>query len=513
MAARVRLPRSSAELLQLESDRTLLDRFIASQDSDAFAALVRRHGPMVLGICRRTVRDAHLAEDAFQASFLVLSKRPEAVRRGASLASWLFGVARRVSLAARRKQRKAEDVTALAKSAPPAERPAPDFDDLLRVLDDELARLPDELRAPLISCYLDERTQDEAARALGWSLSTLRRRLERGKELMRARLARRGIAFGASLFAAWLAPSASAAVPAPLAASALPGAAVSPAVIALAAAGLKRSLVPAAIAFSTLAIVLCGSIAMAAGYFDSPQPAPIASHPQPSPAVSTLRGRVVLPADRPVPATRFVESIEKDAEAIRANGPVRYEDVLVNPDDRGIRNVIVWLRPDSDDPRAAFPPDRMPPHPADTRVVEIGCCQFHPRAVAARTGDTLRFVNRSTIPHTVRHESSEADDFSVLLPANTGVDAPIPLAARPSAGSFACAIHPWMRGVVRVFDHPFFAVTDEHGEWQIANVPPGRYRIVYWHETAGYRGDRLGTPIMIEATASQSPVEFDVTLR
>src|SRR5262245_24822449 len=110
MSARVRLPRNSADLLQFESDRALLDRFIADRDSDAFAALVRRHGPMVLGICRRTVRDIHLAEDAFQASFLVLSRRPEAVRRSASLACFLFGVSRRVSLAARRKQRKAGDV-------------------------------------------------------------------------------------------------------------------------------------------------------------------------------------------------------------------------------------------------------------------------------------------------------------------------------------------------------------------------------------------------------------------
>ena len=148
MSARFRLPFPPSALLAAEDDRALLARFAADRDGAAFAALVRRHGPMVLGVCRRTVRDAHLADDAFQAAFLVLARKPDAVRASASLASFLFGVARRVALAARaarvegpRPGRRGAD--AGGRRVPPI----PTGSNELGVLDEELARLPDDLRA------------------------------------------------------------------------------------------------------------------------------------------------------------------------------------------------------------------------------------------------------------------------------------------------------------------------------------------------------------------------------
>src|SRR5437763_3285640 len=216
MSARVHLSLKLPGVLAGEDDRALLSRFAHDRDEAAFASLVRRHGVMVLGVCRRAVRDAHLAEDAFQATFLLLARNPAAAVGASSVAGWLFGVARRVGLAARRSERRREQRDRRAGGVSPPSG-APDFDDLLRVLDEELAALPARYRDPLIACFLREQTQDEAARQLGWSLSTLRRRLDRGKDLLRRRLTRRGATLSAGLFAGALAPSATAAVPTELA--------------------------------------------------------------------------------------------------------------------------------------------------------------------------------------------------------------------------------------------------------------------------------------------------------
>ncbi len=181
-----------------EPDGRLVERFAAAGEQAAFATLVRRHGPLVWGMCRRVLRDSHLAEDAFQATFLVLARKAGRLRVTGSLASWLFAVARRVALAARRTELRQHRLQLQAR--PPASSAAPAGEEvLLQALDEELARLPDKYGAPLLACYLHGRTQDEAARELGWSLSTLRRRLERGRELLRVRLTARG----ATLAAGW----------------------------------------------------------------------------------------------------------------------------------------------------------------------------------------------------------------------------------------------------------------------------------------------------------------------
>jgi RNA polymerase sigma factor (sigma-70 family) len=197
------------------ADQQLLARFVTAREDDAFTALLQRHGPMVVGACRRLLRETHDVEDAFQATFLVLARKAASIRKGESVGSWLHGVALRVARrirleAARRTRRERER---------PAPVPADTGDDLtwgeLRsLLDEELGRLPAGWRAPLILCYLEGQTQDEAARQLGWSKSTVRRRLERGRRLLQARLAGRGVTLSAGLFAPLLsATDASAALP------------------------------------------------------------------------------------------------------------------------------------------------------------------------------------------------------------------------------------------------------------------------------------------------------------
>ena len=175
-----------------DDDAGLLGRFLERADADAFAELVRRYGPLVLGVCRRVLGNGPDADDAFQAAFLVLARRAGSVRNARSVGSWLFGVARFAALRARDKDRRRREHEAQAARAPRAGT-APDAD-LLAAVDEELLRLPKRYRAPLVACFLQGRTQEDAARQMGCSLSTLRRRLEHGTELLRRRLTGRGAA-------------------------------------------------------------------------------------------------------------------------------------------------------------------------------------------------------------------------------------------------------------------------------------------------------------------------------
>jgi RNA polymerase sigma factor (sigma-70 family) len=206
----------AAETLASLSDRELIERFLASHDEVSFHALLRRHGSMVLRVCRRALSDERDVEDAFQATFLVLARNADAIRKRASLSSWLHGVAHRVALDARKAnvRRRKHEAQAAARAVPLTDEVG--WKELRAVLDEELIKLPDRLRAPLVLCYLEGLTQDEAAARLGRSKSTFRRNLERGRELLGVRLTRRGVTLSAALFTLLLSECA---VPAALAAS------------------------------------------------------------------------------------------------------------------------------------------------------------------------------------------------------------------------------------------------------------------------------------------------------
>jgi RNA polymerase sigma factor (sigma-70 family) len=179
------------------SDEQLLSDFLARRSDEAFAALLGRHGPMVLNVCRRILHDAHAAEDVFQATFAVLADRAGSIRRRAALAGFLHGVAYRLAVRARRQRMQSLPAAVCDQAVGPPEGLA--WKEVLGILDHELARLADRYRAPLVHCYLEGRTQDEAARQLGWSVNTLRRRLARGRRLLEARLRGRGVTLPAAL--------------------------------------------------------------------------------------------------------------------------------------------------------------------------------------------------------------------------------------------------------------------------------------------------------------------------
>src|SRR5579883_3508355 len=159
------------------SDADLLDRFARTGDEAAFELLLWRHARLVMGVCRRTLRDEHLAEDTFQATFLILARKAGSVRRSGSVAGWLHRVARRV--AARAAVRRAMSVSreGLLATDPEDRRPGELPGELRAVLDAEVNRLPDRFRLPVVLCYLDGRSTEEAARILGVPRGTVLSRL------------------------------------------------------------------------------------------------------------------------------------------------------------------------------------------------------------------------------------------------------------------------------------------------------------------------------------------------
>jgi RNA polymerase sigma factor (sigma-70 family) len=224
-----------ATLGNAPTDLELLTRYAQRRDEAAFADLVRRHGGLVLGVARRQLSDVHQADDVFQATFLALARSAPRLGRPVSLASWLYTVALRQARKARLggARRASRERAVAARPAPPAD-PLAEISgrELVALIDEELARLPDAYRLPLLLCCVQGLSREEAGRQLGWPDGVVKGRLERGRRRLAARLARRGVAPAALV----LVPVAAVAVPDSLLAAAA----------ALAAAPWSRS-IPAAV--------------------------------------------------------------------------------------------------------------------------------------------------------------------------------------------------------------------------------------------------------------------------
>ncbi len=175
------------------SDAQLLEAFLSRRDEAAFEALLRRHGPMVFGVCRRVLRNVHDAEDAFQATFLVLSRQAASIRSRQVVASWLYGVAYRTAMKARAMNAKRRAKERHAGAMPQSAGSASGADEaLLAQLDHELNRLPEKYRVPVVLCELEGRSRKEVARLLDLPEGTLSWRLAHAKKLLAKRLSRHG---------------------------------------------------------------------------------------------------------------------------------------------------------------------------------------------------------------------------------------------------------------------------------------------------------------------------------
>ncbi len=188
------------------SDGGLLERYLTGDSAaaqEAFGALVEAHGPMVLGICRHILNEEHDAEDAFQATFLVLARKAGSIRNRRVLAGWLHEVAHRIAVKARVSvnRRRTLERQAMAMSPAPIENQQQDetaaWNELRPVLHDEVGRLPEKYRLPVILCYLEGKTNEEVAELLHWPVGTVKGRLSRARDLLRSRLMRRGLVLSA----------------------------------------------------------------------------------------------------------------------------------------------------------------------------------------------------------------------------------------------------------------------------------------------------------------------------
>jgi RNA polymerase sigma-70 factor (ECF subfamily) len=186
-----------------QSDGALLRAFLSRNDQPAFEALVRRHGPMILRVCLRTLGNVHDAEDALQATFLLLAQQAGAIRKRESLASWLHGVAYRMATHAKRAAaRRHKHESRVRPDRPPDPALGAAWKELQALLDEEIQRLPETLRGVFVACCLENQSSADAARQLGVTEAAVWKRLSRARRLLQQRLTRRGVSLTAMLAAA-----------------------------------------------------------------------------------------------------------------------------------------------------------------------------------------------------------------------------------------------------------------------------------------------------------------------
>lgn len=295
-----------------EPDVQVLDRFRKQHDEAAFLTLLQRHGPMVLGVCRRVLGNSHDAEDAFQATFLTLVQKAGAISRGDLLAYWLYRVAYRTALRAKTtawvRRLKERQVGKMAAAEPAADKA---WGDVEPILDEELQHLPRKYRLPLVLCYFQGKSKAEAAREMGCPEGTVSGQLARAREMLRKRLAKRGVAVSMGLLLVLLAEQATAAVPAALAQAtattavslaAGSSALVSPTVLSLTEGASGAMSVGRKVAVLLVALALLGGTsAVSYNYYAQSNDTAAAKQPQ-APALQP-------PAMAPAPSPKPPESI------------------------------------------------------------------------------------------------------------------------------------------------------------------------------------------------------------
>ncbi|HKB04625.1 MAG TPA: sigma-70 family RNA polymerase sigma factor [Gemmataceae bacterium] len=313
-----------------EDDGDLLARFRDGRDLAALDGLVRKHAPLVLAACRKVLPDAD-ADDVFQATFLVLMRDARRIRKGQSVGSWLYGVAHRLALQARANQARRSRIEGRSRAESRSDSTTDlSWKEACAALHEELDRLPDSYRLALLLCYLEGKSRDEAATELGWTLNRVRGQLERGRERLRKRLERRGIALSAGLLAAVAGNSVLAGgPPARLVQAAMRAAAGRPSAEAASIAhGVPRMTPLAKVAVSASLL----TVALAVGLGQAPPPPakaeppakeaqtakPAATDPL-APITVECTGRVVDPDGKPVAAAKVTylqDPLREDPQAL-----------------------------------------------------------------------------------------------------------------------------------------------------------------------------------------------------
>jgi RNA polymerase sigma factor (sigma-70 family) len=322
------------------SDGELIRRFANRRDESAEAAfetILARHGAMVLSVCRQVLGDPHAAEDAFQATFLVLVRRAGSlrVREPGSIGPWLYGVAYRIALKARQSagRRRARERRA-ARPAVEDASSAIEHSEFQALLHDEVNRLPSKYRAPVVLCYFEGRSHDEAAAALDWPVGTVRGRLSRARDRLRRSLTRRGLAPAGLAGASWIETAARAEVPAPLRDATIAAAVRGEPAAAVAALArfMLRSLLAARLKVAVGTISAMALLAAGVGF--AMQAARTGQQPGPGPAAVAAARPQPVADDRPgEPLPRFARARLGDLRFFHGDW---VQDVSYTPDGKSL---------------------------------------------------------------------------------------------------------------------------------------------------------------------------------
>ncbi|MBY0527388.1 MAG: sigma-70 family RNA polymerase sigma factor [Gemmataceae bacterium] len=348
------LRRATAAEAGAITDRQLLERFTRQKDEDAFTSLVERHGPMVLAVCRRVLGSAHAAEDCFQAAFLVLAQKADALHWDESVGSWLHEVAYRVSQKARVDAARRRAHERQVSDVPVANSAAPDVDlrELRTMLDEELTRLPEKFRAPLVLCYLEGKTNEEAAQLLGWTKGSVSGQLARARDLLRQRLSRRGVALALPLFATILTENAApASVPAALLSSTVKAAVLGPvakaasagavtAPVAALAEGVLKAMVVTKWKMAAMILLVVGVLGTGAGLATYYSQASGKDDPQlafvPVPPLDEPKTVAQPKASEPVVKDGLSLTVKPDKAVFGLNEPLGFVQSLKNTTDKSM---------------------------------------------------------------------------------------------------------------------------------------------------------------------------------
>ncbi|HYH68771.1 MAG TPA: sigma-70 family RNA polymerase sigma factor, partial [Urbifossiella sp.] len=455
------------------TDRELLRRFADGRDEAAFETLVRRHGPMVLAAGRRALGNAHDAEDVCQAAFLLLARKAAARGWQPSVASWLHRTAHHLALKVRRAAARRARREAAAEPRTPADPLAVmTGQELLAVLDEELVALPEPLRTPLVLCYLQGATRDEAACRLGCPLATLKKRLARGRDRLHAALVRRGLGLHAALAPVLLDGRAAAAVPAPLvrqtsqaalalAAGTAPG--VPPRVAQLVHGGSAMSVwvrVKAAVG-----LLLVGGVLVAAG---AAEPR-LAQHEAPPAKADAPPAKADI---APPKANTAIRGMVKDA----AGNPVAGAAVVAGPGDGSGGRLTATT-----DAAGRFAFDRFPPQPNPTYAVFV---------MAAKDGHApaVGYASREREGEVVLTLAAAATSVGTVVDGKdrpiVGAEVQFGVVTRyGSVTSWGYTPAEHLRGTAV---GPFYlATTDAAGKFRFATVPAGA-ELIFRARAAGY---------------------------
>jgi plastocyanin len=209
----------------------------------------------------------------------------------------------------------------------------------------------------------------------------------------------------------------------------------------------------------------------------------------------TVKGQVTYAGEAPKEA---VLDVNKDKDHCLKDGPIHAEDLVVDPKTKGVANVFVWLAPEEKG-------KKLPINPALATIKDKNVtidqpeCRFIPHALAMRKGQTLIVKNSAPVAHNTNYQGGSANPGqNLIVPAGKSIEVKN-LVASTTPVNVTCNIHGWMKGFIRVFDHPYYAVTKPDGTFEIKDAPAGKFRLIVWQESVGWVGPKEGKEIDIKA--------------